>query len=307
MTMSRMFVLFTVVFHFAVVVVAREKPSPTSSVDDSSCVKRAKCSRLSIIKKILPLGSITQLDIDVGKCELDCRTGSVSRSGDLQAYVSDKEKRCLNRHVCYAPESHVERRHTIDGPAELAVADACLCISTKLPCRRISENVTYFAGTSYETTVDFGRCVGRCSKYGSSCLASKNRTVVVETPNGPRTVEVIDKCTCSQDCFRVSHYDVYKETRLNETTGDIIATTKMIDIGRCTGHCRRGSRVRTCFIDKYGRKHCIESSRQESICFPTATKDEFVLRAKKEPLAVKTVSQCGCGISPGANRRITYP
>lgn len=60
---------------------------------------------------------------------------------------------------------------------------------------------------------------------GHSCV-SFNRTVAFDSPNGPRTVEVIDSCACQKSCYRASHYDVFRETRRNETTGEIIASTK---------------------------------------------------------------------------------
>jgi hypothetical protein len=258
---------------------------------DSQCIPGIVCQRN---EKLEYVGALHDVDlnskavrVDVGKCSCP-DTGF-----DIKTI---KTPRCPKKHSCFPAVSHVERLHLRTGPKDVPVIKSCQCALTNQKCRLLSNKRVYYAGTEYETTVDHGLCLGKCGS--KSCVASRNGSVAIQTPNGPKNLEVIRECSCKSSCYRATHYDLFPETFKNETNGDIVTTWKLVDVGRCVGTC---SVVENC--TKWTALHLCIRSRTEYSCFDSRHSQVPLQRADGKHASVTVIDDCTCqpsSLSSGA-------
>ncbi|XP_078371254.1 uncharacterized protein LOC144654886 [Oculina patagonica] len=106
------------------------------------------------------------------------------------------------------------------------------CQKVPSTCQRLPRMVTYYPRTAYSRTVDVGACGGLCREK-TECLATKNRTAAISTPNGKRSIEIIEDCSCvTPYCYRVSAFEAFPE-EYTDAKGNKAIRTKLIDMGKC--------------------------------------------------------------------------
>lgn len=127
--------------------------------------------------------SIDPVEVCYPKCVLDLllkRKGNMSHFTHLvlnllcisQLFLSmqrdESTKSCGGEtHHCLPTRTVIERHMTMLGLQQVAVIEDCTCRSQLTQyCHRVEENVVYFPGTPFETTVDIGRCSGSCTDSG---------------------------------------------------------------------------------------------------------------------------------------------
>ncbi|XP_062512037.1 uncharacterized protein LOC134187884 isoform X2 [Corticium candelabrum] len=235
------------------------------------------------------------LQVDVGRCSCPADGLPPPFSVGSLTFPGTKPK-CPKKHACFPARSHVERYHLRTGPRDVAVIDSCQCAKTSERCARLTNRRVYYAGTEYETTVDHGLCLGKCG--GKSCVASRNTSVAINTPNGSRRLGVISECTCKSSCYRTTHWDLFRETYRNLTTGETMVKWKKVDVGRCVGTCPR--------------KQLCAGPSNHPLCITTSSEDGcFVRRRSKVQLEtadnsksfVTVIQDCNCqpsGLSDAA-------
>jgi len=90
----------------------------------------------------LPVGgTFSNVMIDVGTCSGDC------------------QGRCL------PTKTKKETVYLYSGPREVEIIESCQCLSIASgvsSCAAVKKEVTYFIGTSCETTINVSQCVGSC-------------------------------------------------------------------------------------------------------------------------------------------------
>lgn len=74
-------------------------------------------------------------------------------------------------------------------------SDDCDCVNLE-GCKRYDHLVTYYKGTMYETTINLGHCLGSCSNH-LRCNSVYGKKMI-KSPEGSRTIQVIDKCICGK-------------------------------------------------------------------------------------------------------------
>jgi len=84
-------------------------------------------------------GTFSNVMIDVGECFGDC------------------QGRCL------PTKTKKETVNLYSGPREVEIIESCQCLSSGVSsCAAVQKEVTYFTGTSCETTIKVNQCVGTC-------------------------------------------------------------------------------------------------------------------------------------------------
>ncbi|XP_065841704.1 uncharacterized protein [Oscarella lobularis] len=294
--------LLFLVVSLAAVDLSLSVPTPTvpkhGNDTDLSCSKAVRCTLAPHREQRTRFSIDGSPYVHTNKCKREClsdKSSSVATLHGLSPFVSEAVKKCRKRYTCYGSHSHVEQYTMLSGEhEEHLLIKTCACVSARTSCQRAPRFLTYYPGTSYERTIDHGQCTGnRCEKSGHSCV-SFNRTVALDSPNGPRTVEVIDSCACQKSCYRAPHYDVFRETRRNETTGEIIATTKMIDVGKCLGLCELPKK--DCSdARRRGFYYFILCTGSSELCAAATTTKVTVNSADSDdPTVVSVIKSCAC-------------
>jgi len=63
-------------------------------------------------------------------------------------------------------------------------------------CTRYTHYMTYYGGTSYETTIDIGSCLGRCPRFMKCDPVYISK--YIKAPEGLRSIQVVDECKCGK-------------------------------------------------------------------------------------------------------------
>jgi hypothetical protein len=74
-------------------------------------------------------------------------------------------------------------------------SDDCDCVDIN-ECKRYDHFVTYYEGTMYETNINIGQCLGKCSNY-LRCNSVYGKKMI-KSPEGSRTIQTIEKCECGK-------------------------------------------------------------------------------------------------------------
>jgi len=71
----------------------------------------------------------------------------------------------------------------------------CDCVEIN-QCNLFDHYITYYEGTKYETTINVGQCLGKCSNYlkCNEIYAKK----LIKSPEGSRNIYIIEKCDCGK-------------------------------------------------------------------------------------------------------------
>jgi len=98
--------------------------------------------------------------------------------------------------VCRPKVSVISSLYTADGVKDFENIKDCDCIDGS-ECQRVAHIKTYFPGTTFETTVDVGQCVGRCPRL-SRCTPKEFADTGILAPEGKRAIRVIRTCECQK-------------------------------------------------------------------------------------------------------------
>ena len=71
----------------------------------------------------------------------------------------------------------------------------CDCVDIN-ECKRYDHFITYYEGTIFEQSVNIGQCLGKCSNY-LRCNSIYGKKLL-KSPEGSRTIKVVDKCDCGK-------------------------------------------------------------------------------------------------------------
>ncbi|GFG39203.1 hypothetical protein Cfor_04162 [Coptotermes formosanus] len=260
-----------------------------TETSESSC-----CSRQA---KFVPIGfggSGEVVRLDVGHCQKSCTSVPSLVEPDFVDFRSSVAKPCAGESACLPSRSRVQRVSTLRGMQEVPVVEECGCSYKQERCYRHPHTLQLHPGTPYETHLDVGACSGRCdSEFG--CRPVKNRTVSVPGPNGVQCHSVIEECSCTAGCYRMSYLEtVYDYADFSDDT--VASPTVMeIDVGQCTGLCSGGQTQKCLYRDRTDSSKCLASLYgKQSSCTPArfevyryTTKDRQI----KELISIK---DCKC-------------
>jgi len=74
-------------------------------------------------------------------------------------------------------------------------SEDCDCVEIN-ECKRYDHFITYYEGTMFEQSVNVGQCLGKCSNY-LRCNSIYGKKLL-KSPEGSRTIKVVDKCDCGK-------------------------------------------------------------------------------------------------------------
>lgn len=84
-------------------------------------------------------GTFANVMVDIGHCSGNCRD------------------------TCLPTKTRREIFHLYSGPKEVEIIDSCECFLTDSPsCTTVKKQVTYFQGTTCQSTVNVNQCTGSC-------------------------------------------------------------------------------------------------------------------------------------------------
>ena len=162
-------------------------------------------------------GTFSNVMIDVGMCSENCQG------------------------KCFPTKTRKEIVHLYSGPKEVEIIDSCECLlNNGSSCATVKKEVTYFQGTSSQTTVNVNQCAGTCGGMfiyiwletqwldlciflatGISCLPIKEKSVAIDAgKNGITTATVIEECQCTSECYRKSYYE--KVTQITNEIKEVV-------------------------------------------------------------------------------------
>eukprot|EP00117_Sycon_ciliatum_P017837 scpid65034/ scgid5129/ len=252
------------------------------------CCRRAS----NVISLGFDVTGKTEVTRDVGKCVRNC--------AGLRGL--NHNKGCDKPNKCYPNRLIQETVFLENGTVDVSIIDSCLCQTVQdTPCSVHRQEVLYYAGTSFQRSINRGVCLGQdCSGNSGKCQASAFKTVSIRGPNGKRCVSVTDNCSCAQSgCVRQRHKVAVLASvkRRDSVTGvmHLSNTTKLIDLGVCGGQCpvRTGRR---CFG---GPTRCLYYQTNPRACYPSRTDSVTYTDASTGKLThLARVVECACGTAP---------
>uniref|UniRef100_A0A670I4B6 Uncharacterized protein n=1 Tax=Podarcis muralis TaxID=64176 RepID=A0A670I4B6_PODMU len=151
------------------------------------------------------------------------------------------EHSCPANYRCEPSSVRVQELLLLEGVRQVEVIEGCQCNASPSECLRLPSLKTFFPDSPLEQTLDVGRCSNpEHPGEGLFCLPMDFDSILIKTPNGHRSVQIVGSCRLREPCYRVSHMEYYYEVVLN-SAGEKLELIKEIDVGRCLGQCDPGS------------------------------------------------------------------
>ncbi|KAK0174516.1 hypothetical protein PV327_010276 [Microctonus hyperodae] len=235
------------------------------------------------------------ITIDAGHCRRVCPRHAFDDPGDPSRPAV---QRCPINSQCRPRSSRMERISTLQSVKIIEVVDSCDCWIGST-CDRVSFEQLVHSGTPYQSTMDVGLCLGICSK-AISCKPLRNSTISVRGPNGAEVYQVIDKCGCAANCYRMDRIEsVFDYNQVDTKRGTNFSRVKPIirniNVGQCVGTCS-GNETETCLLrDKKDPTRCLASlySKQQN-CTPARFKVHSYRTRRGAKREIIEIVECAC-------------
>nr|XP_028569788.1 uncharacterized protein LOC114588562 [Podarcis muralis] len=271
----------------------------------------------------------SQVSIDLGLCQAHCggtrrksATGfaGISRQSSMLDFLKTKklqerfpsslagsepstrlEHSCPANYRCEPSSVRVQELLLLEGVRQVEVIEGCQCNASPSECLRLPSLKTFFPDSPLEQTLDVGRCSNpEHPGEGLFCLPMDFDSILIKTPNGHRSVQIVGSCRLREPCYRVSHMEYYYEVVLN-SAGEKLELIKEIDVGRCLGQCDPGS---PCLLrDHQSRGKCLVWREDiSSSCNPHQYETHTFRSRSGELRTVFAVRACKCGVLKGLER-----
>ncbi|KAJ9581205.1 hypothetical protein L9F63_023616 [Diploptera punctata] len=238
-------------------------------------------------------GEVVQLD--VGQCQKSCRSLFTLMDPDITDSDISPFKPCAAEAACLPSKSRLQRVSTLHGMQQLAVVEECECRHKPERCYRQPHTLQLYPGTPYETHLDVGICSGRCQSE-AGCRPVRNKTVSVPGPNGVHCHSVIEECTCTGGCYRMSSLEIvydYTDLVLNDT--ETSPAIKEVDVGRCSGTCTGGQTRKCLFRDQADPNKCLAGLYgKQSSCTPSHFKVHRYTSKDRQAKEIIAITDCKC-------------
>jgi len=164
------------------------------------------------------------------------------------------------------------------------------CQKVPSTCQRLPRMVTYYPGTMYRRTIDVGACEGLC-RDKMACKATRVTTFAPSTPNGKRSIEVIQDCSCVIPyCYRVSAFEAFPE-QYTDAKGENAVRTKLIDMGKCVDNNRCPIQEKRHWPFTFPKVFHIH---REIRCSKNTTKVQSYVAIGGRQVNVATINTCSC-------------
>lgn len=231
--------------------------------------------------------------VDHGRYRRSTEEGAHARP-DAEKMEKDPDT-CDAHSSCFAVRKKIERWHLLNGLVEAEVIDDCACAPPPDTCMRTPLIKIFYPNSPYERRVDVGKCGGTCINSDTRCNAIANTTVVIDSPNGPRSIPIISQCGCTSPCYRASYKEVYYEAMYNKTSRQMERHVKEIDVGSCVGGCDGIKRQKCVLRDEKDPSICLMSLiKRQTSCIPTAYEKHEFLTPNMDLKTVVAIKSCGC-------------
>lgn len=98
--------------------------------------------------------------------------------------------------TCIPKITTVGTYYSSNGITDFVNSEHCDCVEGG-ECHRENHYVSYFEGTTFETNINIGQCVGKCPQF-TTCRSNDIDHVTINAPEGSRVVNVIKSCKCGK-------------------------------------------------------------------------------------------------------------
>ncbi|XP_031564886.1 uncharacterized protein LOC116300212 [Actinia tenebrosa] len=252
--------------------------SPTSLTNSAiamwmqrSGLARRVCQRGISVHTYDSSVSARSASVVTGQCEIQFIKSSAG------VPLSPDQKPCPGMQACVPTMSEIINLRTTNGISDVTSAINCACAPKISGCHRRRRLRVFYRNTKFERVVDVGECAGNCGQNRCQPLAIK--TVAIKSPNGRKSVEVVEKCGCAHSCYRISYKKAYqvltKKQKSNATE------TKVIDIGTCSSSSVCTGHVQGKCL--YWAKPVVTSQQTSPFSVSSSSEKVCLLRTKGRP------------------------
>jgi len=217
------------------------------------------------------------VEVDVGECRAQDDLKSSNET------ITKPSSDCV-------PSSVVMKRVLFYTTFIAELEGVLTCQKAPSTCQRLPRMDTYYAGTMYRRTIDVGVCSGLCQEE-MACKPSRITAVAISTPNGKRSIDIIQDCSCATPyCYRVSSFEAFPE-QYTDAKGEKAVRTKLIDMGKCVDNNR-------CPVPEKGQRPFAFPEtlhiQREIRCSKNTTKVQSYVEIGGRHVNVATISTCSC-------------
>jgi hypothetical protein len=106
--------------------------------------------------------------------------------------------------VCIPKITTIGTYYSSSGISDYVNSEHCDCVEGG-ECHRENHHVSYFEGTTFETNINVGQCVGKCPEF-TKCRGNDIDHITIKAPEGSRVINIINSCKCSNFIWNPNGY-----------------------------------------------------------------------------------------------------
>ncbi|XP_051943745.1 uncharacterized protein pnhd isoform X2 [Hippocampus zosterae] len=285
--------------------------------------QRVCCRRQSHFVYIGQDISGSPISVDVGLCRPNCAGAAarpphaagardLARHASMLEFLRSKKLRmrgavaaegvkprkttpssCGTNHACQPTGLRVDRVLLFEGPRQVEVIQECHCEIQPPQCMRVPSLRTFYSETPYESVVDVGGCSqSKGAPEGFSCVPTKFKSALVETPNKVDMIQTVAVCELKESCYRVPYVEYYYET-VQHDGGVKEERLREVDVGRCMGGCTSGKR---CLLRSPSDPEICHlwADKQSDLCVPQGYERHSFLNQHGKISTILSIASCHC-------------